>query len=277
MRRAVQRLSRRLAASEISAYKDKGFYVVPDAQLSFNALQNARAGLEDLLARNKQVLPEQLVSAHLSSDLNGSTVAGVPAFMDLVKSDPLVDLAADILDTDNIICWGCQVFCKLPGSGRAVPFHQDGQYWPIEPLETVTVWVALDDSDRENGGLWYVPGSHKKGYLNHVREERDDSAISFVLDPNLLSDLPDPEPAEIPAGGVSLHDPVVLHGSKVNRSTRRRAGVAIHYMPSRCWFRRDIQTLGEKLGGIKLDYSNRPLVLVRGVCENSMNEHVLEL
>ena len=22
--------------------------------------------------------------------------------------------------------------------------HQDGEYWPIRPLKTVTVWVALD-------------------------------------------------------------------------------------------------------------------------------------
>jgi len=240
-------------------------------------LQRAREGLEGLLANNKQVQPEQLVSAHLSSDMKGSTIAGVPAFLDLVKSDAIVDLAQDVLGTDGIICWGCQVFCKPPEAGRAVPFHQDGQYWPIEPLETVTVWVALDDSNRENGGVWYVPGSHRLGYLRHVPLQREDSAISFVLDPEVLAALPAPEPAELPAGGVSLHDPAVVHGSEPNRSERRRAGVAIHYMPSRCWFRRDVRTLGERLGGLRLDYSDRPLVLVRGRCENSLNEHLLEL
>eukprot|EP00930_Biecheleria_cincta_P075507 TRINITY_DN62680_c0_g1_i1.p2 TRINITY_DN62680_c0_g1~~TRINITY_DN62680_c0_g1_i1.p2 ORF type:complete len:126 (+),score=16.11 TRINITY_DN62680_c0_g1_i1:89-466(+) len=123
----------------------------------------------------------------------------------------------------------------------------------------------------------YVPGSHKLGYMTHVPLEREDSAISFVLDPELLAKLPSPVACDIPAGGVSLHDPVVVHGSEVNRSSRRRAGVAIHYMPSRCWFRRDIQTLGERLGGIKLDYADRPLVLVRGDCENLNNQHVIKL
>mmetsp|Transcript_115511 Transcript_115511/g.359764 ORF Transcript_115511/g.359764 Transcript_115511/m.359764 type:complete len:278 (-) Transcript_115511:6-839(-) len=276
MRRAAQLLGRRLAAAELATYRERGFLALPDAQLSDGALQRARGGLEDLLAKNKQVIPEQLVSAHLSSDLRGSTVAGNDAFLDLVRSDALVDLAEDVLDTKNIICWGCQVFCKLPEAGRAVPFHQDGQYWPIEPLETVTLWVALDSSDRENGGLWYVPGSHKQGYLPHVKQEREDSAISFILDPEVLAGLPAPEPADMPAGGVSLHDPVVVHGSEANRSGRRRAGVSIHYMPARCWFRRDVRTLGERLGGLRLDYTERPLVLVRGEAENPRNEHVLQ-
>ena len=34
-----------------------------------------------------------------------------------------------------------------------VPMHQDGNYWPIRPLTTCTVWIALDESDRENGCL----------------------------------------------------------------------------------------------------------------------------
>jgi len=276
MRRAAALLGRRLAPAEVATYHEQGFLTLPEALLGAGQLQRAREGLKNLLAKNQQILPEQLVSAHLPSG-KGATIAGEPAFLELVRSAELVDLAEDILGTDSLICWGCQVFCKPAGAGRAVPFHQDGQYWPIEPLETVTIWVALDASDRENGGVWYVPGSHQLGYLEHISQVREDSAISFVLDPALLAELPAPQPSELPAGGVSLHDPAVVHGSKTNTSGRRRAGVSVHYMPSRCWFRRDVRTLGERLGGIRLDYSDRPLVLVRGRGENPRNEHVLEL
>jgi len=273
----TQRLLGRLGHAQIASYRSKGFLGLDSVQLSSESLQRARQGLEDLLAHNSQVLPEQLVSAHLSADVKGSTVKGVPAFLDLVKDDAIVDLAASVLDTDDLLCWGCQVFCKLPGEGRSVPFHQDGQYWPIEPLETVTTWVALDDSDTQNGGVWFVPGSHTLGYLPHVQKENPEMAISYVLDDEVLKNLAAPEPMELKAGGVSLHNPAIVHGSEVNRSQRRRAGVAIHYMPSHCWFRRDLQTLGEKLGGIKLDYADRPLVLVRGRNNNPRNEHVVEL
>lgn len=270
-------LMSRLSAAEVTSYKSNGFLRVPGKMLDDGMLQRARQGLDELLDKNKTVLPEQLVSAHLSSDIRGSTVAGVPAFLDLVKHDAIVDLAADVLETNNLICWGCQVFCKLPGEGKAVPFHQDGQYWPIEPLETVTAWVALDSSDRENGGVWFVPGSHRSGYLPHVPVQRSDAAIQLVLDPEALKTMAAPEPMELDAGYVSIHDPAIVHGSEVNTSNRRRAGVAIHYMPSRCWFRRDVRTIGEKLGGIRLDYKDRPLVLVRGELEEHRNEHVLRL
>ena len=38
-------------------------------------------------------------------------------------------------------------------NGHATPWHQDGQYWPIRPLATCTVWLAIDDANVENGYL----------------------------------------------------------------------------------------------------------------------------
>ena len=45
------------------------------------------------------------------------------------------------------------MFAKPGRTGMEVPMHQDGNYWPIRPLTTCTVWIALDESDRENGCL----------------------------------------------------------------------------------------------------------------------------
>lgn len=42
-----------------------------------------------------------------------------------------------------------------------VDWHQDGAYWPLEPMNVITLWLAVDRSDRDNGCLKVVRGTHK--------------------------------------------------------------------------------------------------------------------
>ena len=56
---------------------------------------------------------------------------------------------------------GGQFFLKAPKDGSVVLWHQDIQYWPLKPAKTVTIWLALYDSDEENGAMRIVRGSHK--------------------------------------------------------------------------------------------------------------------
>lgn len=83
--------------------------------------------------------------------------------------------------------------------------------------------------------------------------------------------LSDARTLTLEAGEVSVHDSMLLHGSERNRSTRRRAGIAAVYMPAECHFNRSIETEGAKFGGIKLDYSKRPLFVVKGSNQHSGN------
>ena len=69
---------------------------------------------------------------------------------------------------------------------------------------------------------------------------------------------------ELEPGEVSLHDAWLLHGSRANTSSRRRAGVAATFMPAESYFFRDRPTEGARKGGLTLDYAQRPLFLVRG-------------
>ena len=72
---------------------------------------------------------------------------------------------------------------------------------------------------------------------------------------------------ELEAGQVSLHDIDILHGSAANTSGRRRAGLALRYMPSTAWFRRDLE-----MPSSKLDWTVLPLTLVRGVNRHAAND-----
>ena len=152
-----------------------------------------------------------------------------------------------------------------------VPWHQDGQYWPIRPLATCTVWVALDSSDRENGCLKVIPGSHRSGAVYaHQPDDRED----IVLSQKLLDDQFDIGAAthlELQPGGMSIHDVYLIHGSDPNRSDRRRAGVALRYMPATSRFDRDLIAAGSSAGYL-IDYARRPIWLLRGVDRTGTND-----
>ena len=62
--------------------------------------------------------------------------------------------------------WHDQVFCKPPRCGGPVAWHQDYSYWTrTGPMNHLTCWIALDDSDKENGCLHYIAGSHRWSLL----------------------------------------------------------------------------------------------------------------
>ena len=141
-------------------------------------------------------------------------------------------------------------------------WHQDAHYWPISPLATCTVWIAIDDSVVENGCLRVIPGSHQKKELyTHLKEDGD-----VVLDQRLQSKYFDESTAvdvELKAGQMSLHDVYMIHGSNPNYSARRRAGIAIRYMPGSSFLERR-RPEGISNTGPRVDFSTRPLWLVRG-------------
>src|SRR5213078_3074180 len=68
---------------------------------------------------------------------------------------------------ENVIGWGSHFFCKMPGDGKSVSWHQDASYWPLTPSKAVTVWLAIDDADVGNACMRFIPGSHWFGHLTY--------------------------------------------------------------------------------------------------------------
>ncbi|MBW3668144.1 MAG: phytanoyl-CoA dioxygenase family protein [Actinobacteria bacterium] len=146
---------------------------------------------------------------------------------DIVQDARLLDYVEDIIGPD-IVCWGTQLFCKLPGDTKSVPLHQDATYWALTPAKTVTVWLAIDDVDPENGAMEFVPGSHLSGPLAHSDHELDGTRVlrrQVVGADSYQSRYSN----DLRAGEVSLHSDLLLHGSSPNASSRRRAGLTLRY------------------------------------------------
>ena len=146
---------------------------------------------------------------------------------ELCRTDTILDRVESLLGRDFYL-WGTQFFAKDPGDGKITPWHQDAYYWPLLPQKSVTVWLAFADSDRENGAMQVIPGSHLLGPLRH--EDLDDRRA--VLPLRLADGLVDPKTArylEMAASEMSMHDDRIVHGSEPNRSDRLRCGLTIRY------------------------------------------------
>ncbi len=146
---------------------------------------------------------------------------------DLLTNAHIVDCVADILG-DNLIGWGSHFFCKMPKDGKLVAWHQDASYWPLTPSKTVTVWLAIDDADRENACMKFVAGSHHVGHLTYrPSSEADHNVLNQAIDNaeqygSVVYD-------ELQAGEISLHADLLLHSSEANLSERRRCGLTLRY------------------------------------------------
>jgi hypothetical protein len=258
----------RLHADEIERYRSDG-WVSPRFRLPAARVAAMAVALDQLLRDNPGVRPEKLVSAHIEGD-NGEGVRGSRAFLDLARDPEIVELVSGVLG-DDLILWGCHVFCKPAGVGYETPWHQDGHYWPIRPLANCTVWVALEESSIDNGCLRVIPRSHIGQELHeHLHEDRSDLTLNQRLAAGSFDEASAVD-LELQPGEMSLHDVYMIHGAKENRSDRRRTGVALRYMPATSVFERGLRPAHGKTG-VAVDFARRPLWLVKGTDRSGRND-----
>lgn len=248
-----------LSDDEVESYRRDG-YVTPRYKMPVDLYAMVKTSVEDLIDNNANIRPEQLVGAHIKkSDDTG--VKGNETLLEFIRHTDILDIVEQIIGPD-IIMWGSQVFSKPAGDGMAIPWHQDGQYWPMRPLETVTVWVAVDPATRENGCLRVIPGTHTAGLMPHTSTDEkglalNQGVVQGAFDEDEAVDI------ELEAGQISLHHAMLVHGSNANTSAKRRCGYAIRYMPATSLFDRSIPPTRIANNQV-IDFSQRPLWLVRG-------------
>ena len=150
---------------------------------------------------------------------------------EICATPAILDCVEDLLGQDMFL-WGCQFFCKLPGVSTDVPWHQDAQYWPLTPRETVTVWLALYDTDESNGAMRVVAGSHNTGMQQHSTVQGEQYVLAQAIDETQF-DAADIVTIDLQAGQMSLHDDRLIHGSGPSLSGARRVGLTMRLSPTR--------------------------------------------
>lgn len=122
---------------------------------------------------------------------------------------------------------------QTPNTEHPTPPHQDNYYFNLAPPNVLTMWLALDVVDDENGCLRYVPGSHLKGKrphslgkvlgfsqgINNFSQEDEDHEVKIHLQP----------------GDLTIHHGWTIHRAFPNQSsTRPRRAFAMVFKGESC-------------------------------------------
>lgn len=212
---------RTLSREQVAAFNRDG-YLMPLRLFDNAEIAGIREYFDGLLART-------LAAGGNSYSISTAHLQYGPVF-DLLTHPRIVAVVKDLLG-DDVIAWGSHFFCKMPGDGKRVSWHQDASYWPLTPSKAVTVWLAIDDASVENACMRYIPRTHTLGHLTYALREDDDREV-LNQTVNGAEQLGDPVDVELAAGEASLHSDLLLHGSEANESTRRRCGLTLRYCPA---------------------------------------------
>jgi len=234
-----------LTPQQLTSYNKKGF-AGPNPILSKIQLKKLQSEIDSIINNLPfDTRPENLPSPNEYNEF----------ILNLLLSDPFVDVAEQILGPD-ISLFTVYAICKPPYDGRPVKWHQDAAYFPIEPMETFTLWLAVDDSNSMNGCMKVLSSSHKtKKIYDHSIHFNDESVLVQSI-PDI--DLNGAEDLEVPAGYYSVHDPFLLHGSNKNNSSKWRCGITIKYIPTYVHLDRDY------IGPSGFNWKNHKLFHARG-------------
>lgn len=201
-------------------YDEVGF-VKFDHVIDEQLILEARSHIEWLMEQNPGVRPEKFGYKLIVDD---------PFWVRLVSDDRLLDIAESFIGPD-IALFASHYICKPPFDGQPVLWHQDGSYWPLEPMNVVSLWLAVDDSVRENGCLRVIPGTHTMQLTEMRKQVATANVLESEIDPALVEEDKAVD-VVLPAGGVSVHHPNIIHGSEANTSPLRRCGLTIRYIPT---------------------------------------------
>jgi len=245
-----------LTREEVKHYHRDG-YATPDFRLADDVLEDIRLAHSRLVEQQPEF--RDYCSALLAFDTWYLTVARRPEILDMV---------AQVIGKD-IALWNSSFFAKPARVGTKTPWHQDGEYWPIEPLATCTVWIAIDAGTPENGCLRVIPGSHRDRTLaRHNENKADGLALSLELDASQF-DAAQAVDIVLEPGQISLHDVYLYHGSEPNHSDHSRRGMTLRFMPTTSIYRHDLTVRTSHDGPLSM--SERTVYLMRGVDRSGQN------
>ena len=204
-----------LTSNQLKQYEDEGF-VSPINIFSKEKAKEIRNEIEFI----EKDMPEELeksgrYNAHLIS----------PLLDEVTHNSEILDAVESIIGKNILVC-GTTLFIKNPSKKGFVSYHQDAKYIGLEPLNWVTAWVAITDSNEENGCMRMWSGSHKDDLKDHNQMFNEGNLLTRG---QTIDNVPKEKikPLILNAGQMSLHHPKVVHGSEQNKTNDRRIGFVI--------------------------------------------------
>ena len=204
-----------LSSAQIQQYKNDG-YIAPLDVLSKDEALEIREEIELI----EKKWPDEL------KGLGRNYIHLISHIFDKVSHNPkILDAVESIIGKDILIC-GTTLFIKNPKEKGFVSFHQDAKYIGLEPHNWVTAWIAVTDTNEENGCMRMWSGSHKNQLKYHNQKFDENNLLTRG---QTIENVPynETKPVILKSGQMSLHHPTIVHGSGLNKSNDRRIGFVI--------------------------------------------------
>ena len=195
---------------------------------------------------------------------------------DMLVDDPFIHhllFQNSILDNvekiigNNIALFGAHYIAKKPLTGQPVGWHQDGSYWPLEPMHVVSVWLAGTQSNKNNACMRVIPGTQNKRLLKPsemINLDTKDYVLDLAIHPNDIDETKAVD-IELEPGDMSIHNPYIVHGSNPNDSENWRIGLTLRYIPTSSYVNRVgwkcVLLRGVEDKNIKNNYVQKPLYI----------------
>ena len=214
-----------LNASIKEQYDKNGYHLFHEPVFSTEKFTAIKSIFETLDKKNKNSSTDLMDVPHFRDS----------RLLEFLMSERVLDLVETFIGP-NIGLWSSHFISKEPLVGKATPWHEDSAYWEgrFDRLDgIVTLWLALDKSDKENGCMKVIPETQHNGFSeyetvnqaenifhNQIKGVDNSKAVYFELNPN----------------ECSFHEGRIIHGAEANKSTRRRAGYTMRYFSQKMKF-----------------------------------------
>ena len=204
-----------LTTKQLKDYEDHGFV----APINVLTLEEATKIKEEIEYIEKK-WPDELIG------LGRNNVHYIsPIFDQVCHNSKILDAVESIIGKD-ILVGGTTLFIKDTDKKGFVSWHQDAKYIGFEPHNWVTAWLAITDVNEENGCMRMWSGSHKEKIKKHKDTFNENNLLTRGQTVQNVP-LEDTTPNILKAGQLSLHHPMIVHGSGSNKSNIRRIGFVI--------------------------------------------------
>jgi phytanoyl-CoA hydroxylase len=224
-------------AARIKADYDRDGYVRLPGFLDPDSLKELLQNLDRYIADTVPGLPNTDVYYEAKDSSNAIRqlirLNQHDAFFDRMMDDSDFTRLAELLIGRKTASRNVQFFNKPAKIGAATPPHQDGHYWMIEPCEGLTMWLALEEVDEENGCVRYATGSHRKGFRPHGRTATLGFSQGLTDFPN-ADDKANEVVMRAQPGDLLVHEAKTVHWADANTSeTRDRKAMGLVYLSDR--------------------------------------------
>ncbi|MCH9740093.1 MAG: phytanoyl-CoA dioxygenase family protein [Epsilonproteobacteria bacterium] len=111
------------------------------------------------------------------------------------------------------------IMTKMPHTSTETSWHQDRRYWRFSDDNLVSVWLALDDENSENGVLEFVPSSH---LIDFESNQFDKKEYFKTDDPRNMSLIETKVSTTLQKGDIVLFHCRLLHRANANHTEKAK-------------------------------------------------------